>query len=195
MIALRMSRPVTAVLLGADRVGKSTIVKNTIDRFGRKDVDAIALHFSGPQPNHSSPIQQYIEPFESVLEMMPEFVICDRGFSEVCFYDEFRRHITISPQWAQSAESYFLERSSRLHVFLVERDWEWSEPHHLAEVLEQYPDATAWWVKNQMKAREAEHYAYYDYMHNYLNLHSLLPHTVIRDSDIDYNLVDQLIGV
>ena len=195
MISLRMSRPVTAVLLGADRVGKSTIVKNTLERFQRKDLDATALHFSGPQPHHSSPIQQYIEPFDSVLETMPEFVICDRGFSEVCFYDDFRRRISTSYEWAQSAESYFLERSKSLHVFLVTREWDWSEPHHLAEVLEQYPDATAWWVKNQMKARKAEHYAYYDYMHNYLDYYSLLPYTLLKDTDIDYELVDQLISV
>lgn len=190
-----MSRPVTAVLLGADRVGKSTIVSNTIERFRRKDVDATALHFSGPQPHHSSPIQQYIGPFDSVIETMPEFVICDRGFSEVCFYDEFRRRITISHEWAQSAESYFLERSQRLHVFLVERDWEWSQPHHLTEVMNQYPNASAWWIRNQMEARKAEHYAYYNYMHEYLNNYSLLPHTVICNPDINFELVDRLISV
>lgn len=194
-MTLCMSRPVTAVLLGADRVGKSTIVSNTLERFKRKDVDATALHFSGPQPHHSSPIQQYIGPFDLVIETMPEFVICDRGFSEVCFYDEFRRRITISHEWAQSAESYFLERSQRLHVFLVERDWEWSQPHHLTEVMNQYPNASAWWIRNQMEARKAEHYAYYDYMHEYLNNYSLLPHTVICNPDFDFELVDRLIGV
>jgi hypothetical protein len=46
-----------------------------------------------------------------------------------------------------------------------------------------------------MKAREAEHYAYYDYMHNYLNHYSLLPHTVLRDTDKDFNLLDHLVSV
>jgi hypothetical protein len=195
MIALRMFKPITVVLLGADRVGKSTIVTNTIKKLEKDGFGAKALHFSGPQPHHSSPIQQYIEPFDSVLETMPEFVLCDRGFSEVCFYDKFRRHISISHEWAQAAESYFLERSSNVKVFLLEREWEWSQPHHLIEVREEYPNATAWWIKNKMKAREAEHYAYYDYMHNYLNHYSLLPHTVLRDTDRDFSLFDRLVFV
>jgi hypothetical protein len=190
-----MSKPVTAVLLGADRVGKSTIIQNTLERIQRRNLDATALHFAGPKPFHSTPIDQYIEPFDQALESMPEFVLCDRGFSEVCFYDKFRRHIDISYEWAQAAESYFMEKSSVIKVFLVERDWEWSEPHHIAEVKEQYPDATAWWIKNQVNARKAEHYAYYDYMHNYLEHYSLLPYTVLRDTDIDFNLFDQLVSV
>jgi hypothetical protein len=195
MISLPMSKPVTVVLLGADRVGKSTIIWNTLERFRRRDIDATSLHFSGPKPHHTNPIEQYIEPFDSALETMPEFILCDRGFSEVCFYDDFRRHIPISHEWAQAAESYFMKRSSDVKVFLLKREWEWSQPHHLVEVREQYPDATAWWIKNQMKAREAEHHAYYDYMHNYLNNHSLLPHTVLCDPTQDFNLFDCLVCV
>lgn len=195
MISLPMSKPVTVVLLGADRVGKSTIIENTLRRFRHRNIHATALHFSEPQPHHSSPIEQYIGPFNSVLERTPEFVLCDRGFSEVCFYDEFRRRISISHEWAQAAESYFLERSSDVKVFLLEREWKWSQPHHLIEVREEYPEATAWWIKNKMKAREAEHYAYYGYMHNYLNRYSLLPHTVLRDTDKDFNLLDHLVSV
>lgn len=190
-----MSSPVTAVVLGADRVGKSTIVNNTLERFKHKGLDAHFLHFSGPKPFHNSPIEQYIEPFNQALDSYPEFVLCDRGFSEVCFYDDFRRRISISYEWAQSAESYFRDRSSSIHVFLIERDWEWSEPHHLKEVVEENPDATAWWVKKRMEMRRNEHSAYYDYMHNYLHHYSLLPFTKITDPEFDYDLIDHLLGV
>ncbi len=190
-----MSKPVTVVLLGADRVGKSTIATNTIKELGRQNFDASFLHFSGPQPHHSTPIQQYLEPFDSVRETMPEFIVCDRGFSEVCFYDKFRRHVDISQEWAQAAESYFLEKSQKVHVFLVKRSWEWSKPHHKIEVLSLYPDCSAWFVKNQLAMREAEHYAYYEYMENYLSKHSLLPHKIIEGAPLNHDVVDLIVGV
>lgn len=155
----------------------------------------MSLHFSGPQPYHSSPIEQYTTPFDLARESYPEVVVCDRGFSEVCFYDKFRRHVDLSPEWAQSAESYFLEHSARVHVFLVKREWEWSKPFHVEEVLEQNPTATAWWVKNQLKMREAEHYAYYEYMKEYLEKYSLLPYTTLTGTDKSFDVVDLISGV
>jgi hypothetical protein len=190
MISLPVSKPITIVLLGADRVGKSTIIHNTKERLQQQNLDAAILHFSGAKPFHSNPIEQYILPFDANRETMADYILCDRGFSEVCFYDDFRRRITISHEWAQAAESYFLENSFQVKVFLLEREWEWSQPHHLAEVQNEEPNATAWWIKSQMKAREAEHHAYYDYMHAYLNHYSLLPHTVLRDTPIDFDLLD-----
>jgi GTPase SAR1 family protein len=190
MIALRMSKPITVVLLGADRVGKSTIVNNTIKKLEMDGYDVMSLHFSGPQPHHSSPIQQYIEPFDMAREAYPQVIVCDRGFAEVAFYDKFRRHIDISHEWAQSAESYFLEKSLDVRVYIVKRDWEWSQPHHVTEILEQNPDATAWWVKNQLAMRRREHEAYYDYMFQYLNNYSLLPHTVLESPSKDHDVSD-----
>lgn len=190
-----MSKPITVVLLGADRVGKSTIVTNTVKKLEKDGYDAKALHFSGPQPYHSSPIQQYIEPFDLARDEMAQVIVCDRGFSEVCFYDKFRRHVDISHEWAQSAESYFLEKSLHVLVFLVKRRWEWSQPHHVKEVLDLHPDATAWFVKNQLEMRKAEHYAYYEYMEDYLNNYSLLPHKVLEDTGLNYDVSDQIISV
>jgi hypothetical protein len=188
MIALRMSKPITVVILGADRVGKSTIATNTVKKLEADEYDATLLHFSGPQPYHSSPIQQYIEPFNLACETYPQVIVCDRGFAEVAFYDKFRRHIDISHEWAQSAESYFLEKSLDVRVFIVRRDWEWSQPHHVAEILDQHPDATAWFVKNQLEMRRAEHYAYYEYMQDYLDNRSLLPYTVLKDAPKDHDV-------
>ena len=161
-----MPKPVTIVLLGADRVGKSTIISNTLQKYLDQDRDAVALHFSGPQPHHSNPIEQYTVPFDSVLETMPEFILCDRGFSEVCFYDKFRRHVNISHEWAQAAESYFVDKSQAVHVFFVKRSWEWCLPHHKMEVQDLYPGCSAWFKRNQLEMRKAEHYAYYEYMEN-----------------------------
>lgn len=177
------TKPTIIVILGADRVGKSTIVSNTYKQFTDNDIDAAVLHFSGPQPHHNSPIEQYLKPLESVLDTMSEVVICDRGFSEVCFYDKFRRHVDISEEWAFSAESYFASQATKVHVFLIKRPWEWSKPHHIIEIKEQYPNATPYFIRNQLLMREAEHHAYYEYMEDYLKNRSLLPHVVFEITD------------
>lgn len=177
------TKPTIVVILGADRVGKSTIVSNTFEQFTDNDIDAAVLHFSGPHPHHNSPIEQYLQPLESVLDTMPEVVICDRGFSEVCFYDKFRRHVDISEEWAFAAESYFASQATKVHVFLIKRPWEWSKPHHTIEIKDQHPNATPYFIRNQLLMREAEHHAYYKYMEDYLKNRSLLPHVVFEITD------------
>jgi hypothetical protein len=172
------TKPTIIAVLGADRVGKSTIVSNTLEQFRSKGIDATSLHFAGPQPHHDSPIEQYTQPLESVLDSMPEVVICDRFGAEVCFYDKFRRHVDISEEWAFAAESYFASKASKVYVFLIKRPWAWSKPHHVIEIKEQYPNATPYFIRNQLLMREAEHYAYYEYMEDYLKNRSLLPHVV-----------------
>lgn len=178
-----MSRPTIIVVLGADRVGKSTIVSNTHEQFKEADIDSTVLHFSGPKPHHDSPIEQYIVPLEGVLDTYPQVVICDRGFGEVCFYDKFRRHVDISEEWALASESYFSSRASKIYVFLIKRPWEWSKPHHIIEIKEQNPDSSSYFIHNQLLMRKAEHYAYYEYMEDYLKNRSLLPHTVFNLTD------------
>jgi hypothetical protein len=190
-----MSKPVIVVVLGADRVGKSTLVEKTKEEFQKQNIDATTLHFSGPRPHHDSPIQQYIEPLDLTLDSMPEVILCDRGFSEVCFYDKFRRHVDISEEWAQAAESYFSSKASKVHVFMVKREWEWSKPHHIVEIKQEQPDASLYYIRNQLAMREAEHYAYYEYMENYLKNYSLLGHTVLLDPEYNYNLTRLISGV
>jgi hypothetical protein len=167
-------RPKTIVVLGADRVGKSTLVENTKKDLVSKDICVRSLHFFGPQPHHHSPIQQYIDPFQSALEEKAEVVICDRGFSEVCFYERFRRNISISEEWANSAESFFAAYSSKIKVFLVRRSWEWSRPFHIEEIKDLHPGCSEYFVSTQLKAREKEHREYYKYMCDYLSHRSLL---------------------
>lgn len=168
--------PVTVVVLGPDRVGKSTLVENTHEMLRSKDIDVRKLHFSGPLPHDNSPIDQYTRPFNLELEARPEVILCDRGFSEVCFYERFRRRVEISHEWAQSAESYFSSRSRSIHVFLIDRAWGWAQPFHVKEIEEQYPDSTPYFRSKQLEVRRLEHNEYYKHMDEYLSKYSLLPH-------------------
>jgi hypothetical protein len=175
------SKPIIITILGADRVGKSTLAATTANNFkSRRGLDCIQLHFSGPQPHHNSPIEQYTILLENALEDHPEVIICDRGFAEVTFYDKFRRHVDISEEWTHSAESYFASKASELHTFLLIRPWDWARPHHIEEIKLLHPNATVYFIRNQLLMREAEHYAYYEYMEEYLDKRSLLPHRKLQ---------------
>jgi len=88
-------KPKIFVILGADRVGKSTFIENSYE-FLIGSTTAAKLHFSGPQPHHNNPIDQYIEPLNAIGLDKVRYILCDRGFSEVCFYEKFRRNIIIS---------------------------------------------------------------------------------------------------
>ena len=123
----------------------------------------------------------------------PEYILCDRGFSEVCFYEKFRRNIIISPEWAVAAESYFASSSKTIDVLLVERSWNWARNHHTDELDQLFPDASSYWKRNQLLVREEEHKQYYYYMHEYLEKMTTLPYQVIEpklgESVLDYILV------
>ena len=184
-----MPSPKTIVLLGADRVGKSTIIENTRLELVSRDVCVRTLHFSGPKPHHHTPIQQYLEPFQSALDENAEVVLCDRGFSEVCFYEKFRRNLEISEEWANSAESFFASHSFDIRVYLVERPWEWTIPLHILEISTLYPDCSDYFMDMQLKVREKEHREYYSYMKDYLSNRSLLRNIqFISPSTKDFSL-------
>lgn len=191
MLRIMSSYPKTIVVLGADRVGKSTTVENTYKDLVERDICVRALHFSGPQPHHHSPIQQYLDPFQAALEEQAQVVLCDRGFSEVCFYGKFRRHIEISEEWANSAESFFASYSSMIKVFLIERTWEWSLPLHIIEINELYPDCSDYFMNMQLQVRKKEHEEYYAYMRDYLTHRSLLSDvTILSPSTKSFSLAD-----
>ena len=169
-----MSKPNVICVLGADRVGKTTIISNTYKGLVEKKYDVKLLHFSGQKPHHDSPIQQYIEPFSQALEAGHPVILCDRGFSEVCFYDKFRRHVDTPESFANEAEKFFTENSNEIAVVMVKRKWEWSRPHHIEEIKQLHPDVSEYGLSWFLEQREKEHYAYYEYMEDFIRTKSLL---------------------
>lgn len=184
-------KPKILAVLGADRVGKSTLITNTYNALVERNVDVKVLHFSGPKPHHNSPIDQYIQPFQQVLTEgdCPEVFLFDRGFSEVNFYEQWRRHTPISEEWTLAAESYFASNSYQIAIVMVKRSWEWAEPHHIVELKAEYPDATNYFLRTQLNARKAEHHAYYEYMEDYLTSRSSLYAEIITPGFGEENLL------
>lgn len=193
------SKPVIVNILGADRVGKSTLINKIKDSISdgeiKKYKNVSLLHFSGPKPSHNSPIEQYTRPLKDVLTTSPDLILCDRGFSEVCFYEKFRRNMDISEEWALSAESIFTSSSKSTKVFMIKRSWEWSRAFHIKEIKEQFPDCTLYFLYSQLQTREAEHYAYYEYMENYLKHKSQIPYEILQNHNNPQTIYEYIVSV
>jgi hypothetical protein len=178
-----MSKSTIIFVLGADRVGKSTFIKNL--RYKIMDSSsgiASLFHFDGPKPNHNSPIDQYLDPLRNYLTVLSadtpdydRYALCDRGGAEVCFYEKFRRHTPINQSWAQSFESWVESNFDDYHTVLIHQDWAIVKNRHLDEIIEAYPHSTKFWQHSRLEERHAEHSAYYDYMYHYLEDYSLCP--------------------
>jgi hypothetical protein len=179
-------------LLGADRVGKSTFAKNldcaiqTQVPEGEK-LNITHCHFDGPKPYHNSPIEQYTEKIQRGLDDLGtppsnthSFFICDRGGAEVCFYEKYRRGLTIPEAWAQSFESWVLDKFDHLFIILLQKDFDKIIHRHMNEISISAPqEATAYWKKCQLDIRRAEHEAYYKYMGEYFSKTTLIPDNFI----------------
>lgn len=181
-----MSKPKCIAIMGPDRVGKSTLIQNLKEHLEKNEKKVEVLHFSGPKPYHNSPIDQYTQPLENALFQSPDFVICDRFGAEVCFYENIRRNVNISEEWAKTCESYFMSRTD-LDVYIVKRDWVWSLPHHKEEILYLYPESTKWFMDMKLQERHYEHISYYAYMESFMEKGSIIGDwNIIKSEDPQY---------
>lgn len=187
-------------VLGADRVGKSTLV-NRIKTEMNKEINIHIFHFSGPQPHHNSPTDQYLIPLNQTLNKIDQtenntnLFLCDRGGAEVCFYEKYRRHIRIDQSWAQTFESWAAHTFLSFTTIFIEKHFDEIESRHIQEIDQLYPDCSPYWRLSQLASRENEHNAYYDYMYEYLNNQSLCSRIIYLDdnSDLEVQKIADLI--
>lgn len=160
------------MLLGADRVGKSTTVLSLKKHFythNKYYSEPIIkdFHFSGPEPYHNSPIDQYLIPIVANLDHYRNencIFICDRGGSEVCFYENYRRGVDIPSKHARRFEQFLLDNFSEIKTYLIYVPWEDIIERHEKEILDHYPQSTTYYKNLLLSQRENEHKAYYEYM-------------------------------
>jgi hypothetical protein len=175
----------TIIALGADRVGKTTSVSNTrklIEGYGSNVVQA---HFGPVSEKDHYPGQQFADFIYGIDNIGTDFLLLDRFVSDTLFYEPRRNGFPRIPyEYANHIESMFLEVSERLDLVVIRHEWNMDiEKRHLAEISQLYPNRTAYWESINLKAREAEHRAYYEFLENYLTSHSLLPQTSIHYLD------------
>lgn len=191
----------TIIVLGADRVGKTTAVSNTRELIIGYGSSVLQAHFGPVSEKHHSPVQQFTDFISGVDNIGTDFLLLDRFVPDTLFYEPRRNSFPHIPfEYANEAESMFLSASASLDLVIIRHEWnEDIEKRHLAEIAQLYPLRTAYWENINLRAREAEHKAYYEFLDDYLTSHSLIPKTSIHylegdiyDADINLSYCDSL---
>lgn len=181
------------LVLGPDRVGKSTLINKLSEYLILDSKKHLVLHFDGPKPHHSTPIHQYILPINKALDMGSEWVLCDRGGAEVCFYEKYRRNIDIDHAWTQRFEEYVETNFAWHKTILIKRDWEWCRPRHIEEINRLWPNCTDYWRNSQLNMRKAEHECYYEYMDRYFSYVSKFMPTILETNELSSEQIKELL--
>ncbi len=180
-------------LLGADRVGKTTLVAQLEKLCRAYDTTYLSLHFSGPRPHHESVYDQYLEPF-SKLKETPDVVLFDRFTSEAPFYESWRRRF-YDEDWQykiESCEKKLLKIfDNDLKLYYLCPPWGSVHQRHIEEIDQLYGEGMSSWYKHcfQLTLRYNEHIAYYEFMKDYWNNFSHIPNKVMLNNAEYYTVV------
>lgn len=173
----------TVIVLGADRVGKTTLIAKSSQLLEGVGKNPYRLHFSGVLPQHNSPIDQFLEPFSIASFHDVDVLFCDRFSPETLFYEHYRCKTGFHPhEYSHVVESFYMSRSEDLKVILLCPTWDDTlKTRHEAELRTENPRGSEWWINQMLVNRKEEHIAYYEFMCEYLQKHSLF-----KDNQIVY---------
>ena len=164
------------IVLGADRVGKSTAVKNSREYLEKSDASVTVLHFSGVAPHHHSPVQQFTDTLMG-LKDRTDFLILDRFVSDTLFYEPYRYQLPPVPDYvALEPESMLRSISEKVSMIIIQHEWYLDlQERHKQEIKEQFPGCSSYWVSQQLEKRRIEHEQYYNHIRRYVNDVTLIP--------------------
>ena len=149
------------IMSGPDRVGKSTICQELVEQLGEENCEII--HLAEP------PLDQE-DPYDINREKIGEWVASGK---EWCFFDRSYPCSTVFEERRRGNAGHFshivelelellqCEEFHTCHV-VIERPWNWSAKHHLAEIKLLHPKAASWAVRDHYISRMKEHQLYYE---------------------------------
>ena len=160
----------SVIVLGADRVGKTTTVGNSFRYLEETGLTVTVCHFGGVSPKHHSPVQQFVDTLSDIDNETEDYLILDRFVSDTLFYEPYRYQLPPIPDYvAMEPESMLLEMSSRVRVVLIEHEWDIAiRTRHEHEIRVLWPGCTDYWVHSQVEKRRLEHESYYEHTNRYL---------------------------
>lgn len=189
------------IVLGADRVGKTTVVGNTFRLLQGYGLNPLLAHFGPVNHKDHSPMQQFVDFIRGVDSIGTDYLLFDRFVSDTLFYEPYRYQLpSIPTHCARETESVLIEASDRVDIVLIRHPWnEDIEQRHRQEVSELWPGCSAYWLDAQVRKRKLEHEMYYEHTEKYLLTETLIPKSRIHyvdgdlyDSDYDLGYIDSL---
>jgi hypothetical protein len=183
------------IVLGADRVGKSMIVANTKKLIESAGQTALVWHFSQVKPYHHSPIDQFLDAFGRLENLIaqnkkPDYLLIDRFVSDTLFYEPYRnRFKKLDPSWAFAVESRLDSYSDVTEYLLLKKQWDNKMiERHVEEITKENSNASQYWIDLNIKVRKKEHRDYYVHTEFFLQNLSLFGHRILPD-DPELNLL------
>lgn len=176
------------LVMGPDRVGKTTMIERTINSFPEW-VYGKSWHFTVPK-NKNSPMLQYENflklPFE---DKGVDFVFMDRGFPETVFYESWRLGNLIPDSELIRITKLFQARFINFTPTLIHRSWDDIRAGHIDEIANGVNHNESAESPNLLD-REAEYYAYYKFMKKYVKMFPMLVNEIYNPT-IDQILVSK----
>jgi hypothetical protein len=183
------------VVLGADRVGKTTSINATKTFLESAGKSVSILHFSQVRPEHHSPIDQFVTALDGLkAEVLPDYLLIDRFVSDTLFYEHYRNNFEqIDFSWAKSVESRLNSMCDQISYVMINKGWDQQliERHILEIKQETKYTATDYWIGINLEVRRNEHIAYNNHTSNYLETLKKSGVKVVKKSD-QLNLLESL---
>ncbi len=186
----------TVIVLGADRVGKSTLIRNTEKLIDESNCCSYrTLHFSEVKPHHNSPTEQFFDSLNEVKTAgKPGLLLCDRFSPDTIFYEEHRHQTGAHDvELSRMVESAYMKESEAIYVIFLCPTWckEISVRHR--EELAQL-GGSPWWTRRMLEMRREEHNNYQSFMQSYLDQHTLFDKyqiTTVRNTTLSTTSIFQ----
>ena len=174
----------SVIVLGADRVGKTTAIRNSREYLEGGGHSVAVYHFGSVRPKDHSPVQQFVDTLFgiSTKDTEVDYLILDRFVSDTLFYEPYRYQLSPIPDCvATGPESVLLGMSSHLSIVLIEHEWDTAiRTRHEEEIRKQWPECTDYWVHSQLEKRRLEHESYYKHTNQYLESKTLIHRTRVH---------------
>lgn len=185
------------IILGADNVGKTTLISTSIQNVRNKGGVTYYHHFSAPR--NQTAREMYLDTADmledAILDRKPSHLYIDRAWPESAFYEDFRRKIIIPKEETLEIENYYNELFTRygfrVSLILLYKPFKAIAQYHKNELAAEISKTQAHLTgeKLTLMDRELEHIAYYDFMRDYLENTCTLPYMILESYDIGFTLV------
>ncbi|NDB65782.1 MAG: hypothetical protein EB168_08965 [Euryarchaeota archaeon] len=145
------------VVSGPDRVGKSTLIAQMAEA---AKVKTFVSHHSAPPSNQDNIFDFYREDVIKWRASGAPLAIFDRAWPCSYILEQHRRRNAGHFEDLVDLEIWLNDEVGAVVHLAQLRPWHWSAPLHIEELREEFPDASPWFIRDELVARMQEHKTY-----------------------------------
>jgi hypothetical protein len=176
------------VFSGADRVGKSTIIKEIAE-----NLDSVRTYHHGAPPHEPESIFDfYRDHIQEWVAGGEEWCLMDRAWPCSFALETFRRRNNGHLDDIIDLELELLQCDFKVMHVVIRQPWCWSAPRHLEEIEQLKPNAPLWITRDEYVSRMKEHRVYYDKMKEFMEDITAFPlyfHESASIIDVDARMI------